>query len=68
MRICLIFDLTSIVHGIGTKLVSNWEQNIYENLANFMCKKDIHVNRLESVIFGMQMCILQNKTECKGGT
>ena len=33
-----------------------------------MDKKDIHVNRIESGIFGMQMCILQSKTKCKGGT
>ena len=32
-----------------------------------MSKKDIHANRLESVIFDMQMYILQKKTKCKGG-
>ena len=36
---------------IGIKLET--EYIIYEKLANFMYKKDIHVNRLESVIFGM---------------
>ena len=29
------------------------EHIIYQKLANFMCKKDIHVNSLEIVIFGM---------------
>ena len=44
----------NIVHGIGAKLVSNWEQNIlYTTRWQFLCrKKDISVNRLESVIFG----------------
>ena len=36
---------------IGIKLET--EYIIYEKLANFMYKKDINVNRLESVIFGM---------------
>ena len=36
------------------------EHTIYEKLAN--------VNRFESVIFGMSMCILQNKTKCTEGT
>ena len=35
---------------------------INQKLAYFMHKKDIYVNRLESVIFGMQMCILQTRT------
>ena len=35
---------------IGIKLGT--EQIIYQKLANFMYKKDIHVNRIESVIFG----------------
>ena len=36
---------------IGIKLGT--EHAIYQMLANFMYKKYIHVNRLESVIFGM---------------
>ena len=36
---------------IGTKLGT--EHAIYQKLANFMWKKDIYVNRLESVTFGM---------------
>lgn len=36
-----------LVHGIGAKLVSNWEQDvIYQKLANFMYKKNTYVNRL----------------------
>ena len=43
-----------IVHEIGAKLVSNWEQNmIYTKISKFYVEKDIYVNRLESVIFGM---------------
>ena len=59
MRIYLIFDLINANNKyspwdrdqIDIKLGT--EQIIYEKLANFMFKKDIHVNRLESVIFGM---------------
>ena len=29
---------------------------------------DIYVNGLESVIFSMQMCILQTRALCKGGS
>ena len=32
-----------------------------------MWKKDIYVNGLESVIFGMQLCILQTRTNAKEG-
>ena len=32
-----------------------------------MWKKDIYVNRFESVIFAMKMYILQTRTYCKGG-
>ena len=42
-----------LVHRIGAKIISNWEQNVLCN---------VYVNRLESVIFGMQMCILQTRT------
>ena len=59
MRIYLIFDLINIndkyspwdqdqiVIKLGTQLI------IHQKLANFFYKKDIHVNRLESVIFGI---------------
>ena len=74
MRIYLIFDL---INDIDKYNPWNWDQIrmklgtehiIYQKLANFIHKDDIHVNRLESFIFGMSMCILQNKTKCKGGT
>ena len=43
-----------IVHGIAAKWVSNWEKHLtYQKLANFTYKKDIYVNKLESVIFRM---------------
>ena len=43
-----------IVHGIAAKLVSNWEKHFtYQKLANITYKKDIYVNKLESVIFRM---------------
>ena len=42
-----------IATKLGTKYV------MYQQLANFVLKKDIYVNRLESVNFGIQMCILQ---------
>ena len=29
---------------------------------------DVYVNGLESVIFSMQMCILQTRALCKGGS
>ena len=59
MRIYLIFDLITVNgkyspwdrNQIGIKLGT--EHIIYEKLANFTYKKDIHVNRPESVIFGM---------------
>ena len=71
MLIYLIYDLMNVKDNysprdwdqIGTKLGT--EHIIYKNLANFMYKKVIHVRRLQSVIFGMEMCILQNKTKCK---
>ena len=64
MRIYLIFDLINI-----NDKYSPWDQDqiviklgtqhiIHQKLANFIYKKDIHVNRLESVIFGMEICIL----------
>ena len=30
-------------------------------------KKDIYVNRVKSIIFGMIKCILQTRTQWKGG-
>ena len=59
MLIYLTVDLTNL-NGkyspwdwdqIGTKLGT--KHIIYQNLANFMYKNNIHVNRVESVIFGM---------------
>ena len=58
MRIYLIFDLINVSDKfspwdrdqIGVKLGT---EHVYEKLANFLYKKDIHVNRLESVIFDM---------------
>ena len=44
------------VHGIGTKLVSNWEHRmlyVYLKLGSFTSNKDVYVNRLESVFFDM---------------
>ena len=55
--------LTGVSPWHLAKSVSNWEQNaIYQTLANFMCKKDICIIRLQSVIFGMKICILQTTT------
>ena len=59
MQIYLIFDLINIKAKyipwdeaqIGIKLGT--QHIIYQKLANFMSKKDIHVNSLESVIFRM---------------
>ena len=59
MQIYLIFDLINVndKYGssdrdeIGIKLGTDYI--IYQKLTNFMYKKDIHVNRLESGIFGM---------------
>ena len=52
----LIFDLININDKyswdqIGIKL--GIEHIIYEKWANFMYKKDIHVNKREKAIFGM---------------
>ena len=74
MYIYLIFNLLKVNikyspwdrDQIGIKFGTDYI--IYQKLENFMDKKDIHVNRIESGIFGMQMCILQSKTKCKGGT
>ena len=74
MQIYLIFDLINVNDNyspwdqeqIGNKLRTDYI--IYQKLANFMYKKDIHVNRLKSDNFGMEMCILQNKTNCKEET
>ena len=49
-------------------IILGLEHVIYQKLANFIYKKDTHLNRLESVIFSMYICILQNKTKCQGGT
>ena len=59
MQIYLIFDLINANdkygswdrYEIGIKLGTDYI--IYQKLTNFMYKKDIHVNRLESGIFGM---------------
>ena len=58
MQIYFIFDLINVSDKfspwdrdqIGVKLGT---EHVYEKLANFLYKKDIHVNRLESVIFDM---------------
>ena len=44
-----------LVQGIGAKLVSNSEQNMSYNKSwqFFGRKKDIYINRLDNVIFGM---------------
>ena len=59
MQVYLIFDLINVNDKysswdwdqIGIKLGADYI--IYKQLANFMFKNDIHVNRLESGIFGM---------------
>ena len=72
MQIYLLFDLIKV-----NNKYSPWDQDqigiksgadsiINRKLANVMYKKDIHVDRRESVIFGIKMCILQNKIKCKG--
>ena len=74
MYIYLIFNLINVNikyspwdrDQIGIKLGTDYI--IYQKLENFMYKKDIHVNRIESGIFGMQMRILQSKIRCKRGT
>ena len=40
----------------------NWKQNM---LANVLKEKDLYVNRLESVIFCTETCILQIRTSGK---
>ena len=59
MQIYLIFDLINVNDKYSPW---DWDQIgikfgadciIYQKLANFMYKIDIHVNRLESGIFGM---------------
>ena len=56
------WDLGQVDIKLGTKPV------IYQKLANFMYKTNIRVNRFESIIFGMQICILQTRIKCKKGT
>ena len=59
MQIYLIFGLINVSDKysswdrdqVGIKLGTDYI--IYQNLANFIYKKYIHVNRLESGIFGM---------------
>ena len=59
MQISLIFDLINVNDKysqwdrkqIGIKLETDYI--IYQKLANFMFKMDIHVHRLESAIFGI---------------
>ena len=55
-----------MIHGIGAKLVSNWKQNMFleqyiPTVSKFYLEKGYHVNRLQSVISGMQMSILQTR-------
>ena len=47
LKVTSPWDWAQIVLKLGTKHV------IYQKLANFMQKKDIYVNNLESVIFGI---------------
>ena len=65
----LIFDLININdkysrHQIGIKL--GIEHIIYEKWANFMYKKDIHVNKLEKAL--VCKCVFcTTKRNAKGG-
>ena len=59
-RYVIVFShlLSLVVHGIGTKLVSNWKQNmLYQKLTNFTYKNNIYVNRLQSVILACK-CVI----------
>ena len=59
MQIYFIFDLINVNNNyspwdqdqIGSKLRTDYI--VHQKLENLIYKKDIHVNRLESVIFGM---------------
>ena len=53
---CSSWDQGQIGFKLGTNHV------IYQKLASFTQKKDIYVNRLESVFLDMKMCILQTRT------
>ena len=55
------WDLGQISIKLGTKHV------IYQKLTTFLQKEGIYLDRLESVIFSMLMCILQTRTYAKGG-
>ena len=56
-----VFDHCNQSMGSGP----NWKQNMS---ANFLQEKDLYVNRLESVIFSTEMCILcQIRTYWKVG-
>ena len=59
-----------LVQGIGAKLVSNCEQNMSYNKSwqFFGRKKDVYINRLDNVIFGMWMCkFYRPEHNTKGG-
>ena len=51
---------------IGAKLGA--KHVIYQKLENFLLKKHIYAKTLERVIFGMQVCILQTRTQYKRKT
>ena len=72
MQIYLIFDLINV-----NDKYSPWDQNqigiklgkgyiIYQNVANFIYEKDIHFNRLESVIFDIKCVFYWTKQHAKG--
>ena len=48
------------------RMDANWYQLSF--VSKFYVKKDIYVNRLESVICDMYMSILQTRTKCNGRT
>ena len=59
MQIYLIFDLINVNNKYSPwdwdqiRIKLGIEHLIYQNSANFMYNNDIHVNNLQSVIFGL---------------
>ena len=51
-----LWDRDHIGIKLGTKHV------VYLKLGSFTSNKNVYVNRLESVFFDMEMCILQNRS------
>ena len=72
MQIYLIFDLINIndksspwdQDQIGIK--SETQHIIYQNLANFLSKKDIYVNRLEKTSLACKCVFYRTKQNAKG--